>query len=218
MSRRSEGFEVSLATHEPRETWMRTLIVAVMALGLSLNGWNAYAQEDQRHALAAELAEELLNEMNMKEIAEKTSEEVQKRWLAQMPEMKREAMEKADASSGVTKPTDEAIDKMLAKMVDIMIREFSWEAMKEDYTTVCAETFTEEELQVAIAFYKSPAGKAFMKKKPTVMGQSAKLWAERLSQVMPKLQAISVETMKEATPQPTKTDPSPSEKPQEVSE
>jgi len=182
---------------------MRTMIVAVMALGLGLNCWSANAQEDSRRVLA----EDLLNEMNMKETVEKSFEMVKKMMPAQMAQMAKtkQSMEETDTPSSAAKPTDKAMTKMMDKMMDTVAQELSWETMKEDYITAYAETFTEEELQGAIAFYKSPAGKAFTKKQPALMEQTMKLSQKRMMQIMPKIQAMSKdmtkELMKEAAPQ-----------------
>lgn len=173
---------------------MRTLIVVAMAVGLGLNGWNAYALEDSRHALA----EELLNEMNMKETVEKSFEMIKKMMPAQMAKM-RESMEKAGTPSSAGKPTGEAIDKMMSKMMDVVTQELSWDTMKDEYIAIYADTFTEEELQGLIAFYKSPVGKAFTKKQPTVMEQSMKLSQKRMMQIMPKIMTMAKEMKEEAS-------------------
>jgi uncharacterized protein len=181
---------------------MRTMFVAAMAVAIAFSGWIANAQEDQRRVLA----EELLNEMNMKQTVEKSFEMVKKMMPAQMARM-RGAMDKTDAASNAPKPTDKAIDKVMSQTMDMVAQELNWEKMKEDYITVYAETFTVEELQGAVAFYKSPAGKAFTKKQPELMKRSMELSQKQMAKIMPKIMSMSQELQKEMTPHPKKIAP-----------
>jgi hypothetical protein len=94
---------------------------------------------------------------------------------------------------------------MTEKMMEIVTKEMSWEAMKDEYVAVYAETFTEEELKGLIEFYKSPAGRTFAKKQPELMERSMKLGQKRMLQVMPKIQALTMEAAKEAAKERMKT-------------
>jgi uncharacterized protein len=167
---------------------MRTMLVVAMGLAICLNGWVAYGQEDARRALA----EELLNEMNMKENVEKSAEMIKKMIPMQASRM-RQGMKKNESPSDAPKPTDEAMEKALAKVTDMVTQEMSWDKLKEDYITVYAEIFTADELKGAIAFFKSPAGKAFTKKQPELMQRSMEVSKKQMSRVMPTI----MNTMKE---------------------
>jgi uncharacterized protein len=209
---RLEGDAILLPTQK-KEMAMRTMIVLAMALGLYLNGWVAFGQDDQRRALA----EELLNEMNLKDTVEKSFEIIKKMIPMQTARMN-QAMEKTDSPLSAAKPTDKAMEKVMAKMMDMVAQELSWDKLKEDYITVYAETFTAEELQGAIAFYKSPAGKAFTKKQPELMKRSMELSQKQMARVMPKILNMSQELQKQKTlerkknaSQPKKMAPPPKE-------
>ena len=86
-------------------------------------------------------------------------------------------------------------------MVDTISREFSWDKMKEDYITLYADTFTEEELKGIIAFYKSPAGQAFIQKQPELMKRSMELSQKLMLKFMPAIQGAAMN--------PNKTAPAP---------
>jgi hypothetical protein len=58
--------------------------------------------------------------------------------------------------------------ELAARMND----ELSWERMKALYRQVYAESFTAQEIEGMVAFYESPAGKAFLKKMPGVTEKS----------------------------------------------
>jgi hypothetical protein len=177
---------------------MRTMIVAVMAAVLSLNCWIANAQEDTRHALA----EELLDEMSMKEVVEKSFDAVKKMMPMQIKRMK-ELQEKSDAPSNAGK----AADEMLTKVMDMVSKELSWDSLKEDYIAIYAETFTAEELEGAIAFYKSPVGKAFAQKQPELIEGSMKISQKRMMQIMPKMMTMLKELKKNSDAKPEEFEP-----------
>ena len=101
----------------------------------------ACAAEAQNRALA----EELLDAMDMQKTTEKSFEMVKQMIPAQMKQMG----VSDDASS------DKAKSRM-QKMMDLVMKEMSWDKLKDDYISIYAETFTEEELKAALKFYKSP--------------------------------------------------------------
>jgi uncharacterized protein len=164
---------------------MRAVIVVLIAIGLGLNGCGAKTQDASRRALA----EQLLNEMDMKGTVEKSFAMMKKMMPAQLKaaELPKGKADTSSTPSDATKQTAKAMDKMM----DTMAQELSWEKMKEDYITIYAETFTEDELKGAVAFYKSPAGKAFSQKQPEVMRRSMELSQRMMLKFMPKIQAMT---------------------------
>jgi len=87
-----------------------------------------------------------------------------------------------DASSG------EAATKMMDKMMDFLKEEMSWEKMKEDYIDIYADAFTVEEMKAIIAFYKTPAGQALLKKQPKIAQKTMALSQKATMKLMPKIQ------------------------------
>ncbi len=168
---------------------MRTAIVLLMAAGLGFSGSDVKAQDASRLALA----EELLNEMHMKENLERSFAMVKKMMPAQMEKIMKQTAGKENEPSNGKKMTDK-MTKVQDKIMDDVAEELmSWEKIKDDYITLYAETFTEEELKGVIAFYKSPAGQAFTKKQPELMKRTMELTQKRMLQWMPKIQALSKE-------------------------
>lgn len=164
---------------------MRKMVVLIAA-GVMLIGWSANAQETSRRAMA----EDLLNLMNMRENIEKSFAMIKQMIPAQMEKMK-QATGQTNMPANVSGQTD--------KMMEMMAQELSWDKMKEDYITLYADTFTEEELKGIIAFYKSPAGQAFIKKQPELTKRSMEMSQKFMLQVMPKIQAMCKEP-KETVP------------------
>jgi hypothetical protein len=145
------------------------------------------AQETQRRAMA----EELLNVMNMQDTIEKSFAMLKQMIPAQMETMKEVA--------GATNMPTNAVSHT-EKMMDMLAEELSWNKMKADYITLYAETFTEQELKDTVAFYKSPAGQAFVKKQPELMKRSMEITQKLMMQITPKIQAMTEEHKKAAPP------------------
>ena len=184
---------------------MRLAIVALMTVALGVGSPCVGAQDTTRR----KLAEELLSEMQMKETIEKSFAMFKK----MMPNMMKTAQATAKTAMppGETKADEDAklekAEQMGAKMMDLMAKEMSWDSMKDDYITLYAETFTEEELKGLVVFYKSPVGKAFVKKMPELMKRSMQMSQKKMMQWMPKIQELSKDMMeppsenaKKATP------------------
>ena len=161
----------------------KTLVLVAVAIGLGV--CSAHGQEASRRAMA----ESLLNAMNVQDTIEKSFAMLQQMIPAQMDKMK-QAAGQTNTSSNVSSQT--------AKMMDMMAQEFSWSKVKNDYITLYADTFTEEEMKGILGFYNSPAGQAFVKKQPELMKRSMELSQKIMMQVMPKIQAMAEEM--EATP------------------
>jgi hypothetical protein len=89
-------------------------------------------------------------------------------------------------------------------MSDEVKSELSWEKMRDLYQQVYAETFTQEEVDGLIAFYESPAGKAFVAKMPTVMQKSMVLMQQRMAPMVQRLQQSLQETVLEVQKQNAK--------------
>lgn len=153
---------------------------ALFLLGVMCAG----AQETQRRALA----EELLNAMNMKDSIESSFAMVKQMIPAQMERMK-QTVGDTNMSANVSAGT--------GKMIDMIAEEMSWNKMKDEYITLYAETFTEQEMKDTIAFYKSPTGQAFVKKQPELMKRSMEISQKQMMRIMPRIQAMTEEFKKE---------------------
>lgn len=65
----------------------------------------------------------------------------------------------------------------------------SWEAMKPDVVRVHSEVFTDAELDAALGFYTSEAGRAFMGKQERLMERTGEVAEARVSAAMPRFEA-----------------------------
>ena len=172
-------------------------MIALIAASLSWSGGGVRAEDASRHALA----DELLNVMNMKQTVENSFAMVKKMIPAQMKQMKlTQAKPGAPLPAAKREALDKAMDKAMGKMMDVVAEDLSWAKLKDDYVTIYAETFTADELKGLIAFYKSPAGRAFVAKQPELMERSMKVTQKRMLEIMPKIQALTKEAIEAVSP------------------
>lgn len=101
----------------------------------------------------------------------------------------RQGMQAAKGARPLTARQQQMLDALPGKMVAAMQPEFSWEVLKPDVLRVYAETFSQEEVDGMIAFYKSPVGQSVTAKMPAVMNRTMQLTQARMAAAMPRLQA-----------------------------
>lgn len=78
----------------------------------------------------------------------------------------RQGMQQYLQGRTLTADQQRLMDALPAKFVAVMSEEFNWPKMKPQYVQLYRETFEQEEIDGLVAFYKSPAGQAFINKMP----------------------------------------------------
>jgi len=165
---------------------MRRILAATILCALALVTIVS-AGEAQKRALA----EELLDAMDIQKTIEKSFE-----MMKQMIPAKLKQMSVSENAS-----SDNTQDAM-QKMMDLIMKEMSWEKLKDDYIAIYAETFTEEELSGLVTFYKGPIGRKFTDKQPELMQRSMQVSQKQMIELMPKIQKLTQEMMEQETAQP----------------
>ncbi|MEN6558533.1 MAG: DUF2059 domain-containing protein [Thermoguttaceae bacterium] len=178
----------------------KTFVLALAICGFG--GWMAYGQDaaSPKDSARTKLAEQLVEEMNVQETVEKTMSMIKKMIPYQIEQMRKHVSVK-EQDEAAAKKRQERLDKSMVKMVDMISAEMGWDAMKDQYVALYAETFSETELKGLIEFYKSPVGRAFVQKQPELMERSMKLSQQKMMQLMPKIQAFCKEAATEEAQQ-----------------
>ena len=86
------------------------------------------------------------------------------------------------------------VGEMQGKMLALVAATLS--KVKPALAKVYADTYTEEEIDGILAFYKSPAGKAFIQKMPEVMQRSMPVMMQMMGDLQPEIKTM-MEGMKE---------------------
>jgi hypothetical protein len=75
----------------------------------------------------------------------------------------------------------------------------SWKAVEPDYVKLYENTYSEQEIDGILAFYKSPAGQAMLAKAPQISAGVVQIVHSHMGDYQPKMQALQDEYMKQMT-------------------
>jgi hypothetical protein len=142
---------------------------------------------------AAPPTDDSINQLLELSKAEKLMDSV---W-AQLDSVMKSSMQQVTKGRPLSADEQTIMDKQQAKMIAIMKDELNWDKLKDGFVQVYRETFTQEEIDGIIAFYKSPAGQAFIDKQPELLKNSMALMQQRMGPMMQKIQQMTEETARE---------------------
>jgi hypothetical protein len=165
---------------------MRTLYVVTISCLAAATSSIAAPPSDQS-------INELLDVMNMPRLMDQI--------LANMDQEIKTGMQRGlQQSLRGREPTAEQraeVDKFQKRLMGIMRDELTFDKVKDIYVRVYRETFTQEEVNGLIAFYKSPAGKAYVEKVPSVMQRASAEMQSRIGPMVQKLNIMQQEFLKD---------------------
>jgi hypothetical protein len=87
------------------------------------------------------------------------------------------------------------LDAYKLKMSTLLQSTLSWQKLEPSYIDLYASTFSEEDIDGMIAFYKSPAGQHLVEKNPAILTASQKIVLARFQDVQPQIQAMTKDLM-----------------------
>jgi hypothetical protein len=96
------------------------------------------------------------------------------------------------------------VEKKISLLVDAQL---GWKAMEPGITDLYAQTFTEQELDAIVAFYKTPAGIALLDKMPQINTQVEQLAHSRLVILQPQINQAFEDFRKSQAPPPSAASP-----------
>ena len=134
-------------------------------------------------ATKAVKVEQLLTVMNI--------EQQQKQMMDQMSEMvigqiKEQMAKQGNVSQAEMSKMEDRQKRLFALIAD----KTSWERMKPVYVKSYADTFTENEIDGILAFYRSPAGKAMIDKQPALNRKIMASVQAQMADLMPLIEQI----------------------------
>jgi uncharacterized protein len=155
------------------------LIAAALALPLSLQ--------------AAPPSDESINELLELSKAGKLMDSV---W-AQMDSMMKANLQQVTKGKQLNADEQAILDRQQNKMMALIKGDLSWDKMKDMFIETYRETFTQEDIDGLIAFYKSPAGQSFVNKQPELMKRTMTLMQQRMVPMIQEIQKMTQETAAE---------------------
>jgi len=118
---------------------------------------------------------------------------------AQLEGMNRATAQKMLEGQQLTDAQRQIVDEMQTRMMGLLRDELRWEAFEPMMLDVYARTFTQDEVDGMLVFYRSDAGKAVIAKMPLAMQNTMQAVQARMAPLQEKLQRIvreSVDKMK----------------------
>lgn len=150
----------------------------------------APADEKERRR---ELAADLLDALEMKATLAASMETMKTMLTGQIQQMQKQL----PATAAKSPQANVFQERMIERTIKLVSEELSWDNMREPYIEVYAETLTAEEMEGLTVFFRSPVGKAYVRKQPELMQRAAAVTQKATAGMMPKIMALQAEVMKE---------------------
>jgi hypothetical protein len=106
------------------------------------------------------------------------------------------SMKQALSGQPVTPAQQVVLDDMRKQMGALLKEELAWEVFEPLMIDVYLNTFTEEEVQGMLQFYRSPAGRAVVTKMPAVMQASMQAVQGPIAAMQPKMRKLQEDTVR----------------------
>lgn len=127
----------------------------------------------------------------------------------------RQSLQTIPGADQMTAEQKKLVDDFLVRTLKVANDSVGWSALEPEYVKLYANTYSEEEIDGILAFYKSPAGQAMLAKTPQLTTGSMQIVQTRIAEIQPKIKAMQDEFMKQfmATVKPVAKKPATAKKP-----
>lgn len=115
----------------------------------------------------------------------------------QMDGISKGAVNQALQGKELTPERQAIIERMQDKIAVLMHDTLDWDTLKPMFFRVYRQSFTQEDVDGIIAFYKSPAGQAMISKMPLVMQNMMSEMTQMMKPMQQKMLEIQHETLEE---------------------
>jgi len=116
-------------------------------------------------------------------------DQMMKQMMDQMQSGVREQLKSLNLPAQASSDVIEANKRILAVLFDKM----TWDKIKAPVAKIYADTLTEEEVEGAVAFYKSPVGQSLLQKTPLLLQRSMAFGQQVGGDTMPEVMKIMQE-------------------------
>lgn len=110
--------------------------------------------------------------------------------MAQMDTLMLQAVAQAAQGKTIPAKVQKDIDRQRAEMIAMMKELLAWEKLEPIYVRIYQKSFTQQELDGMLAFYKTPAGGAVITKMPAIMQNTMEEMQSMMGPVMEKMQKM----------------------------
>jgi hypothetical protein len=117
--------------------------------------------------------------------------------MTQMDAFMKTAMQQAAQGQQIPAEVQKDIDKRQAEMVAAMKEMLDWNKLEPLYVRVYQKSFTQQEVDGMIAFYKTPTGQAVLTKMPVVMQNTMTEMQQMIAPLMQRIKQMQQEVVTE---------------------
>ncbi len=96
-------------------------------------------------------------------------------------------------NGSVTPDQQKDLDAFLDKVVGITREAVNWQKLEPQFVDLYMNTYSEEEVDGIVAFYRSPAGQVMVAKQPELLSKSQAISQAQLAAIQPKLREAVME-------------------------
>jgi len=117
--------------------------------------------------------------------------------MNQMDNLMQQSIAQATKGQKIPPKVQKDIDQRHAEMIAMMKELLDWSKLEPMYVRVYQKTFSQQEVDGMIAFYKTPAGQAVIGKMPAVMQNTIEEMQQLMGPVMQKMQQMQQDVVAE---------------------
>jgi len=117
--------------------------------------------------------------------------------MAQMDNLMQQTIAQATQGQKIPPKVQKDIDQRRGEIIAMMKELLDWTKLEPLYVRVYQKTFSQQEVDGMIAFYKTPAGQAVIAKMPTVMQNTIEEMQQMMGPVMQKMQRMQQDVVAE---------------------
>jgi len=115
--------------------------------------------------------------------------------MSQLDTMMQQTMQQMIAGKDLTPEQETILNDLQVRTVALLKGELQWETFEPMVIDIYKKSFTQEEIDGMLTFYRSPAGQAVIVKMPVVMNHTMQALQGRMQSIFPRLQALQQETI-----------------------
>jgi hypothetical protein len=156
-----------------RKLWIAAFVcIALVASPL------AHADEASKEAKVRELFTAMRMEHTMEQM------------MGMMQQQVQQMARNAPVSDTMTPPQKKLTDEYLAGTMKLATESMGWKAIEPEYVKLYATTYTEQEIDGILTFYRSPAGQAMLAKAPELSSGAIKIVQAKMADLQPKMKSM----------------------------
>jgi len=115
--------------------------------------------------------------------------------MGQMDTIMKNAFQQATQGQSIPPEAQKIFDKCRTDIGTVFKEQFTWEKLEPMYTRIYQKSFTQDEVNGMIGFYKTPTGQSVVAKLPLVMQNSMNETMKMMGPMMQRIQQMQQEVV-----------------------